>query len=57
MECMLLTVIRGCCSVGALLQTVTERYRNAVIDLRPSQPLKKAVTQWEDEVPAQLRPS
>lgn len=41
----------------ALLQTVTERYRTTVIDLRPSQPLKKAVSQWEDEVPAQLRPS
>ena len=57
MERMLLTVIRGCCSVGVPLQTVTERYRNAVIDLRPSQPLKKAVTQWEDEVTAQLRSS
>lgn len=57
MERILLTVVRGCCSVDGLLQTVTERYRNAVIDLRPSQPLKKAVSQWEDEVPAQLRSS
>lgn len=57
MERMLLTVVRGCCSLDVSLQTVTERYRNAVIDLRPSQPLKKAVSQWEDEAPAQLRSS